>query len=426
MQRKSKLALAVLSALALPGLALAQDAAGKDKSKLKGVLSTVELELYGKLYPEFVTVSHSGASAPTDTLSTLAGASTGVNPTNFNGLATSNSRVGIRGQKTLGSGLTASAQLEYKISIDSSGTNLSTRNSFVGLDGGFGTVKLGVMDTVYKDIGDKLSFLGVSSGNFVSNSSVLSKLGFAKAGKGISSTGGSFHLRQPNSIRYDSPKFGGAQLHLQYAPDEAKSANTNAELWSTGVSYKTKSLYLALAHEIHNDLYGASKNLSNALSNTAGSNIPTVAGVHSKDHATRGTVGYNFGQGTKVEVNLASLKWSESGPIAAGKFTDYKKTSYSLNVQQKFGKLTAQASYANSSDGSCTLAGGRACSTTGLKANQLNLGVSYALPEAELFALYSRLNNGASSKFDNRENDRTVLESGTDVNQFAVGVSFSF
>jgi hypothetical protein len=40
MQSKSKLALAVLSALALPGLALAQDAAGKDKSKLKAVLST--------------------------------------------------------------------------------------------------------------------------------------------------------------------------------------------------------------------------------------------------------------------------------------------------------------------------------------------------------------------------------------------------
>ncbi len=420
MQSKSKLALAVLSALALPGLALAQDAAGKDKSKLKAVLSTVEWELYGKLYPEFVSVSHSGATAGGVSAATLAGSSTvaatkGVNPTNFNALATSNSRVGIRGHKTLGSGLTAMAQLEYKIAHETSGVNLSARNSFLGLEGGFGTVKLGVMDTVYKEIGDTLSFLGVSSGNFVSNSSILSKTGFAKKDVSLSSAS-SFHLRRANSLQYQSPRFGGAQLHLQYSPDEVKTATTNADLWSTGVSYKNKGLYLALAHEIHNDFFGGSKN-------TALSNIGT-AGAHSRDTGTRATAGYKFGN-TRVELNLATIKLSESGG-AAGKFESYKKNSYSLGLQQKFGKLTAQASYANSAAGSCTLVGGAACTTNGLEGKQLNLGVSYALPEADLFILYSRLNNGSSAKFDTRENDTTALEPGTDVNQLAVGVNFSF
>ena len=41
-----------------------------------------------------------------------------------------------------------------------------------------GRIKIGNFDTVYKEIGDSLSFLGVSSGNFVSNSNVLSKQGF--------------------------------------------------------------------------------------------------------------------------------------------------------------------------------------------------------------------------------------------------------
>jgi hypothetical protein len=126
------------------------------------------------------------------------------------------------------------------------------------------------MDTVLN--GDTLSFLGVSSGNFVSNSSILSKTGFAKKDVSLSSAS-SFHLRRANSLQYQSPRFGGAQLHLQYSPDEVKTATTNADLWSTGVSYKNKGLYLALAHEIHNDFFGGSKN-------TALSNIGT-AGAHS-------------------------------------------------------------------------------------------------------------------------------------------------
>lgn len=421
-QNKSKLALAVLSVLAVPGLMFSQSATAADKD-MKAVVSGVELQMYGKLYPELVNVRHSGATAGGVSESTLGGSSTvaataGVNPKNFTALATTNSAVGIRAEKTLGSGLTGRAQIEYGVNFENKDVNIGARNSFVEIEGGFGAVKVGLFDTVFKDNTDTLSFLGVSSGNIVSNSTLTTKAGFAKKDKKISSSN-SFNLRQPNSIGYESPTFGGAKFLIQYAlAEDAETPTLNPNLWSTALTYQNKGgLELALAHEIHNDFFGGSKNTSQG-------NDATV-GAHSRDTATRATAGYKFGN-TKVQLNLINYKLSESGPLAAGKFESYKKNAYTLNVQQKFGKLTAQASYANSAAGSCSLVGGVACTTQGLEANQLNLGVMYDLPELSLFALYSRINNGASAKFDTRENDSVALEPGTDLNQLAVGVMFRF
>ena len=104
-------------------------------------------------------------------------------------------------------------QIESTIPLDAGGGTFATRDSFVGLSGGFGSVKLGNMDTVYKNVGDKLSFLGVSSGNFVSNSNLLSKLGFG------TSSSGSFHLRRNNSVVYEAPSLGGLGFAIGYSPD---------------------------------------------------------------------------------------------------------------------------------------------------------------------------------------------------------------
>ena len=70
-------------------------------------------------------------------------------------------------------------------------------------------MRLGSMDTVYKNLGDTLSFLGVSSGNFISTSNILSKPGIG------SSSASSFHLRRANSIVYESPEFGGFQFAVR-------------------------------------------------------------------------------------------------------------------------------------------------------------------------------------------------------------------
>ena len=83
------------------------------------------------------------------------------------------SRWGVRGSEDLGGGLKAIWQIEQATVIDAGGGLFASRDSFLGLTGGFGTIRLGLMDTVWKRIGDPMSILGISSGNIQSSSNIL-------------------------------------------------------------------------------------------------------------------------------------------------------------------------------------------------------------------------------------------------------------
>ncbi len=409
--KKKLIALAVAGAFVLP-------VAAQEKS---------EVVIYGKLYPEFTVLSGSGATpAGTTGLSTLARTPSGLNAKSRNSVDASNSRLGFRGKEDLGNGLSAIWQIESTVPIDSGGGLLATRESFVGLKGGFGTVRLGFMDSVYKKLGDPLKFLGLASGNHVSTSNIIS----ARMPFGTSSAG-SFHLRAPNALWYETPTMGGTTLYAQYSPSSQESAVPNAsskkEFWSLGAKYQVGPLYLALTHEIHKDFFGGSLGSPSALSNVTSANLATglIGNVHSDDTSTRASVMYKWGK-AKVSLDVASFDYSESGG-AAGKFQNYKNNRWALEWEQLWnGPWRTAAAYSSSSAGSCSLFGGISCSTNGLNGNMISLGAEYSLSKrSALFALYSKLNNGQSSSFRNAENV-SPYETGMDVSQVSLGIRHSF
>jgi predicted porin len=368
--------------------------------------------IYGKLYPQIVHVRAIGATEAGGRVSTLSSAAKGEEIDSHAEVNASNSRLGFRGTEDLGNGYKAEFQIEQVVPVDTGGGELATRDSFVGLSGGFGRVRLGNIDTVYKTLGDTLSFLGVSSGNFVSNSSILSKsaLGSGKPG--------SFHLRAPNTVLYESPEFGGLQLLAQYATDEAKTEERDPDLQSYGIQYRNGPLYLALAHEIHTDYFGGSRN-----ARTSASNFTAAPGANSRDTGTRATVRYKFGK-SRIEVNYAVLKYRESGGVA-NRFKEYEQRAYSISADHDIGNWTIAASYARASPEDCALVSGASCSTSGLDGAQLNLGASYKLSKrTSLFALVSRLNNGRSARFSNLAIGKP--DAGADITQAALGISHSF
>ena len=62
-------------------------------------------------------------------------------------------------------------------------------------------------------------------------------------------------------------------------------------------------------------------------------------------------------------------------------------------------------SFAQATDGDCSLSGGVACSTSGLKSSEFAAGVAYDFSKRTfVFALFSRLTNGESALFDNWSN----------------------
>ena len=267
-------------------------------------------------------------------------------------------------------------------------------------------------DTVYKEIGDTLSFLGVSSGSFVSNSNVLSRQGFG------ASSAGSFHLRRANSIRYESPEYRGWQALAQYSPDEAKTPSRNAWLWSLGGLYTSGPLYAALAYEIHNDTFGGSRNVPSALSNASDPN------ARARDTGLRATVQYRFGDHT-VETNVARMTYAERGG-RSGRFERYAHTAASLGIDSKWtDPWRTAASYVYAGAGTCRLFDGVPCSTSGLEGHQLALGAAYYFSKRTyVFALYARIWNGRSAQYNNV--DGVDVPPGADPQQFALGITYNF
>ena len=371
---------------------------------------------YGRLYPEIVNVKLSGASAKGTAVSTLAAAASGDADVTTLSMDSPNARLGFRGSEDLGKGLKAIFQLEMGFSIDS-GTNtagqLFNRNSFVGMKGGFGTVKLGVMDTVYKEIGDTLSLLGVTSGNFMSASNILSKQGFG------TSSASSFHLRRANSIYYESPEFGGVQGLFDYSLGETPGSTSKGRVISVGLKYEAGPLYLAVAHETHDNLFGASRNIAAALANN------TNANASSMDTATRWTAQYKFNDDSRIEGNFATMKFDESGG-AVGKFANYKHNSWAIIAEHKVTKaVTLVGSYGQAGAGSCALVGGVACNTTGLDGKMLNVGAGYDFSKrTTAFAFYTLMTNGRSAVYNNMDSGRPTP--GQDISTVAVGLRHNF
>ncbi|TMI18956.1 MAG: porin [Betaproteobacteria bacterium] len=175
LQRKL-LAAAVASACALPAAALAQ------------VPSWIQI--YGRANVSYERITTENSS---NTAALPAGQ---PNQSNWD-LVDNSSRIGIRGNKDLGGGLTGLFQVESRVRLDSGGDLLSTRDSYAGLAGGFGTVRLGrTIGPVYYATYDYISMHNHDTGT--SSDALLAPTVFGNQGF------------MNNTVWYTSPKIGRA------------------------------------------------------------------------------------------------------------------------------------------------------------------------------------------------------------------------
>jgi predicted porin len=378
------------------------------------VYSQTNVVVYGKMYPNLTHVNLSGATPTGAPVSTLTSAPVSTNNISLNSQDAPNSRLGFRGTEDLGSGLKAIFQLEIGFNLDTGQASDSTapfsRNTFVGLEGGFGTVRLGNMDTVFKEYGDQMSFLGITSGNYFAASNILAK------GIGTNSAS-SFHLRRTNSLWYETPQIAGFTAGLDWSPNET-AGDASSGVISSGIKYENGPVYASVQYEVHKDMFGASLNIPAALRNSA------ATGQSSRDTAVRGTLQYSFPGDLKFEVDVQQSKYTESGGLA-GHFSEYKHNSWNLSMLKASGPWTFMSTYGKSQAGNCSLVGGATCSTGGLNAMMTSVGAGYSLSKrTALFAVYSYLKNDASSVQSNWLNGKPVP--GQDISTVGVGILHSF
>ncbi len=377
------------------------------------------VQIYGKLYPYLVTESGSGAKPVGSPVSTLSAPAAGVNNLDTtNGIASGNSRIGIRGARNVNHDLKASFQLEGVVGVDNGnndGNNFNfNRDNYVGLEGGFGAVRYGNLETSFKNYGDTLSFLGVSSGTFMSSSNILRRPGFG------TSNASRFHERRANSVQYESPTWGGVQFGLQYATEEQKNnAAQRQKTVSMGVKYDKGPIYLSLSHEIHYDYFGGTSNIPTALRNS-------TTTTDSNDYATQFSAEYRINKQHKLGFDAIRKSYNETGNVT-GRFDTYQNMAYQLAFENRWtDKIRTAGGIVRSNAGTCTLKGGVACSTTGLEGTKYTLGIGYDLDkDTRLFAAASLLKQGDSASYGVREfSNRPNV--GENIRHMAVGMAYSF
>jgi general bacterial porin, GBP family len=373
------------------------------------------VELYGKVYPELVFPSSSGATSATTTTCTICDPAVGENNIiKRTEVESSNSRFGVRGHEKLGGGLKATFQLETQFLVDSNNSAFAQRDSWVGLaHDKWGTVKLGRFDTPFKEYGDDVSFLGVSSGNFTSTSNLYRHIGF-----GGQNNAARFHERRVNALQYESPDWGPVEFKIQYSTNEAKTATRDPEVYSFGGQYEFGPFTVLVGYEEHRDLFGLSLNAPTAMRNNTDQN------VRSKDRAMAVALKYKIGN-HEFGIDANEKKYEETGTNVTGRVRSYKNNAYMFVWDARWSQQWRTAvQYIKATAGSCSRVNAE-CNTNGLEGEQFGIGVAYHFSRRTyLFLMGTYVKNGYSAVYNN--SNLQEPNPGEDITQVGIGIHTAF
>jgi predicted porin len=291
------MAAAVAGAFAAPALVYAQNAT---------------VQVYGRANVEYGYVDQGNNRPDTDMFQTPGG-----------------SAVGFKGQENLGGGLAAWFQCES--SADVRGLNqdgFCSRNSAIGLRGGWGNLFFGKWDTPFKRAGAVGTVgtgeTGVQGASFLTFGN--STGGGASGGQGTSQSLGRnvWKRRETSTVNYESPDFGGFKFGVAYSSANATSAvdattNARPRVGSIGGSYSNGPLNIGLGYEKHWD-----------FGNGANGIVLGAGGGHNDEAWTVG-ISYNFMGSLLVGAQYIDQKYEVGGG------GDVKKKNWHLGADWNFG-----------------------------------------------------------------------------------------
>lgn len=201
-----------------------------------GAMAQSSVQLFGRLDVGYSnnTVKVDGVKDYTNSgANTVGNSQQGINSSQLN-----TQFWGIRGTEDLGGGLKAMFMLQSNFNTDTGGsqTDLFNREAWLGLSGGFGTIKLGRNYTAYHTV------FGATNHTFDSNINVST----AVFDVGINN----YTLRNSNSIRYEAPTINGFNAAVSYGFGENKTASTSAtDTLSLAVWYSNGPILAAFGHQ---------------------------------------------------------------------------------------------------------------------------------------------------------------------------------
>jgi predicted porin len=296
----------------------------------------------------------------------------------------SGTRIGFKGKEDLGNGLSALFVLETGIAADKGGFNQGNgfaRQSFVGLQGDFGTLTLGRQYTSYfltlNQVADPFaSGLAGNAQNLMlpgsSASSIASNTG------AITSTDRA--IRMDNAIKYVTPVFENFSGEIAYGFGERTDATDGQRVITGSVGYDSKPLNVRLAYYERNN-----------AADTGSLKSTMLAANYDLEFA-------------KIFAAYADNDWLIQG----------KTRNYLIGATVPFGAHKFIASYIRA-DGRGTNAAN--------DADQWGIGYTYSLSKrTNLYAAYGQIGNDGAATYTVGNNS----ENGTTNKAFNLGVRHVF
>ncbi len=289
---KKLIAVAVAGALGVPAMALAQS-------------STVQV--YGKITYEYARIKEGAGRIGTDYADSPGGTS-----------------IGFKGEEKLGGGMAAWFQCESSADVRGfDQTGFCTRNSAVGLKGGFGNAFFGRWDTPMKRALNVGSVGAQETGSFGLSDMVFggsggtSAIGYANSPTGRTNRG-RWKRRETALSYYESPKFGGLQVLAaigsgNYSTDNALATGSSSpkpRVTSLAATFASGPFGLGLGYERHDDFAGG----PGAGTANAGD-----------DKAFGASASFQFGKNWKVGATYLDAKYQQANG-------SLKKRTYSIGV----------------------------------------------------------------------------------------------
>lgn len=324
----------------------------------------------------------------------------------------SGSRVGLRINESLGGGLRAFAVIESGVNIDngsqagqSGAANASTgffasRDSYIGLGGGWGDVRLGRQSIWWSN-----GVIAQTGANYINsavdgliNNPSITAIPVA---------------RQSNTLSYNSPTMGGFNVSLSYSPDAQERAGLGAE--ADGRVFGITGRYTTGAIRAQIDWASAE------------GNTPAAPAAQAENTGLKIGLGWAYAPGSQISGIWGQLENDNAGGVAG---VDLERMFWLLNWEHMMGQVHLLAQFYNADD-----VEGPAGDIADTDVRGITLAARYLLSKrTAAYVSYSTVRNGAAAFADLNGGGfssapggaLTAASAGADVKVLGVGVIHNF
>ncbi len=385
----------------------------------------------GNMKLNFESVSAGGSTAGTDAVSRTR-------------VTDNNSNIKFAGEEKLGNGMTAFFFIESAIGTDSDagtaygatnpikGTTIGSRDTGVGVKGGWGSLDVGKFSVQYNSMAN-VEAAGLADGLPMSASSLN-----VFTGAGLSTV-----LRLQNAIRYNSPNFSGFTGALVYSTGNGANSETTAfgtpnkeNAWNVRLAYDNGPWNAAYAHQTSNNT-GAIAAGNWCLGATG--TIAFTPGAACPAGTILGPIAQALSNGTNIRSDRIGGAYTFPMGIKLGLIWDStKSTAMTTSVETKRKAWALPLSYRTGAHNvSFTLAKANNVSVAGAdvadsETRMAMLGYEYAMSKrTSVSATYVQLNNGAAATNDfwhaaNNISSGAGVAAGSDPRLFSLGIHHKF